>query len=59
MKYEELILISIECIKKYNPSIEGPDSYVDSYLKSVTNKILTLILSKTLHSISTRDMRFI
>jgi hypothetical protein len=42
MKYEELILISIECIKKYNPSIEGPDSYVDSYLKSVRNKILIL-----------------
>lgn len=35
MKYEELILACIECIKKYNPSIEGPDSYAENYLKTV------------------------
>ncbi len=35
MKYEELIMTCVECIKKFNPSIEGPDSYADNFLKNV------------------------
>lgn len=35
MKYNELISASIECIKKYNPNTEGPDSFVETYLKNV------------------------
>lgn len=36
MKYEELILCSIECIDNFNPNIEGPDSYVETYLLGVS-----------------------
>ena len=35
MKHDELILKSIECIKGYNPNIEGQDSHADTFLKSV------------------------
>jgi hypothetical protein len=36
MKYEELILTSIECIQKFNPKIEGPDSHAETFLKNVS-----------------------
>ena len=35
MKYNELVLTTIECIQKYNPNTEGPDSFAETFLKSV------------------------
>lgn len=35
MKYNELILTSIECIQNYNPNIEGPDSHAETFLRNV------------------------
>jgi hypothetical protein len=35
MHYDELISQCIEAIKKYNPNIEGPDNFIDKYLKKV------------------------
>ena len=35
MKYEELVLASIECIQKFNPNLEGPDSFAETFLKAV------------------------
>jgi hypothetical protein len=35
MKYDELILASVECIQKYNSKIEGPDSHAETFLKNV------------------------
>lgn len=35
MKYEELILASIECIRTFNPKKEGPDSHAETFLKNV------------------------
>ena len=35
MKYDQLIKTCIEAIKDYNDKIEGPDSYIDIYIKSV------------------------
>jgi hypothetical protein len=40
MKYNELILACIECIQQYNPNREGPDSYAETYLKTVINKLI-------------------
>jgi hypothetical protein len=37
MKYSELINACIDCMKGYNPNIEGPDSYADKFLKKVIN----------------------
>jgi hypothetical protein len=39
MHYDELIRQCIESIKKYNPNIEGPDSFIDKYLKKVRIKL--------------------
>jgi len=33
MKYDELILSCIKCIQKYDPNIEGPDSWAEKFLK--------------------------
>ena len=35
MKYEELILEFIKELKKYNPDIEGPDSFIETFLYKV------------------------
>ncbi len=35
MKYDELILTCIDCIKSFNPNKEGPDSHAEAYLKNV------------------------
>ena len=36
MHFDELINQCIICLKTYNPSIEGPDSFVSKYLKKIT-----------------------
>ena len=36
MHFDELINQCIICLKTYNPSIEGPDSFVTKYLKKIT-----------------------
>ena len=35
MKYEELINCCKEALKGFNEKIEGPDSYLENYLKTV------------------------
>ncbi len=35
MKYDELIITSVECIQKYNQNIEGQDSHAETFLKGV------------------------
>jgi hypothetical protein len=35
MKYDELILACIECIKSFNGNKEGPDSHSETFLKNV------------------------
>ena len=35
MKYEELIFECIKALKKYNPDIEGPDSFIETFLYKV------------------------
>ena len=35
MKYDELINTCIYALKNYNENIEGPDSYIEIFLKSV------------------------
>ena len=34
MKYEELLKICIEGIQSFNDKIEGPDSFLDTFLKT-------------------------
>jgi hypothetical protein len=38
MKYDELIISCIQCIKTYNPNIEGQDSHAENFLKTVKLK---------------------
>jgi hypothetical protein len=40
MHFDELISCCIDAIKKYNPVIEGPDSFIEKYLKKVNKKII-------------------
>jgi hypothetical protein len=35
MLFDELILQCIKALKEYNPKIEGPDSFIDRFLKAV------------------------
>ncbi len=35
MKYEELILECINALQKYNPNIQGPDSFIEEFLYKV------------------------
>ncbi len=40
MKYDELISTCIECVQNFNPNIEGPDSYADTFIKYVFTLLL-------------------
>ena len=35
MLFDELITQCIKALKEYNPKIEGPDSFIDRFLKGV------------------------
>ena len=41
MQYDELISACIKALKEFNPKIEGPNSFIERFLKSV--KIFFLI----------------
>jgi len=35
MQYDELIIQCIKALKEFNPKIEGPNSFIERFLKSV------------------------
>ena len=35
MQYDELIAACIKALKEFNPKIEGPNSFIERFLKSV------------------------
>ena len=35
MHYDELITLCIKAIKKYNPKLEGPNSFIERFIKPV------------------------
>ena len=37
MQYDELILQCIKALKGFNPKIEGPNSFIEKFVKSVSN----------------------
>ena len=39
MHYDELITHCITAIKGFNPKIEGPNSFIERFVKSVNYKI--------------------
>lgn len=47
MRYDELIDACIQCIQKYNPNIEGPDSFAEKFLKKVLYLIFNFRQQKT------------
>ena len=36
MQYDELITQCIKALKEFNPKIEGPNSFIDKFLKKVS-----------------------
>ena len=44
MQYDELITQCIKALKEFNPKIEGPNSFIERFLKSVNHNFFTLIL---------------
>ena len=44
MQYDELITQCIKALKEFNPKIEGPNSFIERFLKSVRNKVLVIYL---------------
>ena len=40
MQYDELIIQWIKALKEFNTKIEGPNSFIERFLKSVNNKFL-------------------
>ena len=40
MQYDELIIQCIKALKEFNPKIEGTNSFIERFLKSVTKKFL-------------------
>ena len=38
MQYDELIAQCIKALKGFNPKIEGPNSFIEKFLKSVNYK---------------------
>ena len=39
MQYDELITQCIRALKEFNPKIEGPNSFIDKFLKKVSYKL--------------------
>ena len=39
MQYDELITQCIKALKEFNPKIEGPNSFIERFLKSVNHNI--------------------
>ena len=39
MQYDELITACINALKGFNPKIEGPNSFIERFLKTVTKII--------------------
>ena len=35
MQYDELIAACIKALKEFNPKIEGPNSFIERFLKTV------------------------
>ena len=44
MRYDELISTSIKAIKEFDPKIEGPNSFVERFLKKVIKLIICTFL---------------
>ena len=44
MQYDELIIQCIKALKEFNPKIEGPNSFIERFLKSVTKKFLIFLI---------------
>ena len=40
MQYDELITQCIKALKEFNPKIEGPNSFIERFLKSVSYKFI-------------------
>ena len=40
MQYDELIAQSIKALKEYNPKIEGPNSFIEKFVKKVSYSTL-------------------
>ena len=39
MQYDELITQCIKAVKSFNPKLEGPNSFIERFVKSVNKKI--------------------
>ena len=46
MQYDELITACINALKGFNPKIEGPNSFIEKFLKSVNKNLYN---KKNLH----------
>ena len=46
MQYDELIIQCIKALKEFNPKIEGPNSFIERFLKSVNNIFNSFIFNR-------------
>ena len=44
MQYDELIAQSIKALKEFNPKIEGPNSFIEKFVKKVSNYKFVLLI---------------